>query len=69
MRSMFIVSLFALGASVSACTSQPIPPTASAQPSAVGSAQMPQSSNSMPVGDSVNAPRAMPSGVIGSTRR
>lgn len=68
MRSMFIVSLFALAAGVSACSSQPISPTASAQPTAVGSAMMPQSNNSLPVGDSVNAPRAAPSGVRGSIR-
>lgn len=68
MRSMFIVSLFAVAAGVSACSSQPISASASSQPTAVGSASMPQSRNSMPPGDTFNAPRTEPAGVVGRTR-
>ncbi len=73
----FALAAAALAVSLSACAPGPNPPMGGGTPRAgtpditnagASSQGMPQSSNSLPPGDRVNAPLSSPVGVVGSTR-
>lgn len=60
-------SVLALG--LAACTASPTTSATQMAPAAAGSASAaPQTANSLPRGDVVNAPRAPASGVVSNTR-
>ena len=69
MRLSFVTASAAALLGLAACTAAPQTSSTQMAPAAAGSSSaMPQTRNSLPAGDVVNAPRAAPTGQVGTTR-